>query len=502
MDKRLVIILPCLSGILLFLSFPPVNFGVLSFFALIPLLLSLNRTKRLSFLKGYLTGLTFFFCLLFWTKIYHPLALPLLVLILSLYLGLFSYLYSLLTPYPLPFTILAGPFLWTSLEFIRSLGTLGFPWGVIGYTQYKNLPFIQISSITGVFGVSFLIVLINSILTQIINYGLHGFAWIKRLIWVAFLIIVIWYGEGLWVILKSSISKSDLKIAIIQGGFSYDLDWVSNRDKILGRLENLTKKAGRFHPQLIIWPETAVREPIEGDQSLISWLERLAMDNKAFLLVGSPHIEDGERFYNSAFLFSPFRGLINRYDKIHLVPFGEFLPFERFLSFVRYIAPKIGNFSEGKRYTIFQLSNHKLLTKFGVLICFEDIFSDLTRRFVRNGACFMVNITNDVWSRSRVSHYQHFNMCIFRAVENGCFLVRAGNTGISAIINPYGKVERILPIFKKNILIGNISLNSTPTFYTRYGDVFSYSSLGLSLISIIYIFLRRRLKKVDKADEK
>jgi apolipoprotein N-acyltransferase len=193
-------------------------------------------------------------------------------------------------------------------------------------------------------------------------------------------------------------------------------------------------------------------------------------------------------------LISPFGELISRYDKVHLVPFGEMIPLEKFLKSLRSLIPQSGDFSRGAGfYPLNIYLREKKKTRFGVLICFEAIFGYISRSFVNRGANFLVNITNDAWSKNIPSHYQHFEMAIFRCIENRLFLIRAANSGVSAIINPFGVVEDYLEVYEKGILTKRISTKNWKSFYSAFGDLFVYSCfLVFGLIIVIGIMEKGR----------
>ncbi len=513
MSKTIFIIklfLSIFSGILLVLAFPPFNLSGLAFIGLVPLLVALKLEKGIlkGFIFSFLSGVIFFGGLLYWIagiKLYQVPSWLLIIswLLIALtfggYFGIFGLLIKFLEPkMGTAKKIIAVPFFWVTLELIHSVFPLGgFPWGILGYSQYQNLMLIQIADITGVFGISFLILFVNSSifatflsifqkpvkrpLTQSpiprhfqIPFALH----------LCLLSLVGCYVYG-FMVMRKELPAPDLKVAIIQSniGIEKSWDWSISQEKILQSLISLTRKTKSQHPSLIIWTETAVLDSPKLFSPLRYKLSSLSKDVQTNLLVGAPHIEfknTKTQYYNSAFLFSETGEITKRYDKIHLVPFGEMLPLENILPMVRNLFPQAGYYSPGKELTVFQNP-----ARFNVLICFEGIFGDLTRRFVKNGAQFIVNITNDAWSRVPGSYYQHFTMDTFRAIENKTYFLRAGNTGISAVISPYGHIKEILDIGKEGIIISKISPMNKNTFYTRFGDIFAYFCFMVSL-SLIF----------------
>lgn len=492
------------TGILLVLPFSLLNLQVIAWFALVPLLLCICRHSRISgsrtrsvFAAGYVSGVIWNIGSLFWVKVFDPVALPLVVFILALYPALFCLgLSSLIKNRNDTAIIWAAPLLWTSLEYIRSLGFFGFPWNSLGYSQYRQIPVIQMAEFTGVFGVSFLIVLVNSGIAWCLlnNRKLLSRLKILAAISVVMGLCILWGASAARVYLQgksippqspfnSPFNKGGIRVALIQPNVSAAQSrWDENFPGIMERLSGLSAAAACAGPDLIIWPETAVGEDPETVFIANSWLRKqlcqITDQTGAYLLTGAVHYRNGKD-HNSAFLISPDCKLIDRYDKIHLVPAGEYFPFWRHTRFMRFMLRNAGNFTPGERLTVFEIPGKG---KFGTLICFEGIFGDLTRRFVKHGADFLVNITNDVWSKSRLSHYQHASMATFRAVENRVYFVRVGNSGVSRIINPCGGIEKNLDAYTSGFLVGEISAPTGMTFYTSYGDVFAMGVLVVTFL--------------------
>ena len=243
-------------------------------------------------------------------------------------------------------------------------------------------------------------------------------------------------------------------------------------------------------PDLIIWPETAAPFFFQDAKEFQPLILDIPVRTGAFLLFGSPSYKIVNRkvdHYNSAYLASPSGEIVGKYDKVHLVPFGEYVPLGEILK-LGSLGEGIGDFKSGKDVINLSLPQGK----FGVLICFEIIFPDLCRRFVKKGANFLVTITNDAWFGRTSAPYQHLSIATFRAVENRVFIARAANTGISAFIDPSGKVLKQGEIFTEEAISGVIRLSSSRTFYTLYGDVFAWICSGFSILLLGYIFFRKR----------
>lgn len=456
--------LTVISGILLSFAYPTFNLEFLAWFAFVPLFFAIrNASVGKAFLLAYLAGIIFWAGTIYWLIHVTLLGLVLLVLYLSLYFGLFGLFFRLLTIDNRLSTIII-PAIWILLEYLRSHLFTGFGWVLLGYSQYLNLPVIQIADITGVWGVSFLVMMVNVVIWQLLErvkaYGLR----IKDFVLpILSLTIVLSYGFYKLNLTPYPLSLTPLKISIIQGNIPQNQKWDENfRESIMRRYETLTKAAAKDKPDLIIWPETSVPGVIGEEPELLARVLKLAKQVKAPLLIGA--ISSGAisyklsaiSYYNSAILISPEGKIIGQYDKLRLVPFGEFVPLENHFPFLRgIIGVPIGDFTAGKEYTVFKLKtqNSKLEAGFGVLICFEDIFPELSKRFVKKGAQFLVNITNDAWFMKSSAPYQHVQASVFRAVENRVPVVRAANTGLSCFIDQTGRIYDKVEVDKKDIFV-------------------------------------------------
>ncbi|MFH0925270.1 MAG: apolipoprotein N-acyltransferase [bacterium] len=497
-------ILAIFSGILLFLCFPKPDMGLLAWIALVPMLIALEdvASRKEAFSLGLLTGLFFYTATLYWViiamhnygGINYLLSLALLVLLvvyMSLYIGIFTIvIYDLKKRCPILY-ILAIPIGWTGLEYMRSWFFTGFPWVSLGYSQYKFLKIIQLADTIGVYGISFMIVLVNAILAYLIRTFLLGTHFniskkernsiIKGLISII-AIIGICYIYGYLRIKEYNMRevKEQLKVSVIQGNITQSLKWDSVfKSETVGIYEDLTKKSLQDDPEIIVWPETAVPFFFQEGGEYKDRIINLIKEANRPILFGTPRYDlNGKDYlpYNSALFLSPQGELINKYDKIHLVPFGEYIPFSNILTFLDSLVVQVGNFCSGKEYVLMNIKNSKL----GAVICFEIIFPDLVRKFVKKGANLIVNLTNDAWYDRSSAPYQHFSMVVFRAVENKCSVVRCANTGISGFIDGVGNIVNSTPIFKMLYLTERLDIKKgKKTFYTMYGDIFGMLCFGL-----------------------
>ncbi len=506
--KKRDILLSLLSGILLALSFPNFDLEFLAWFAFVPLFYSIERKGPFhAFILGFLTGFASFLGILYWIIVaVHtygnipliPSALILLLLVgyLSLFIGAFTFLYRFIQIRLGLQTILLAPLLWASLEYLRSFFLTGFPWASLGYSQYVNLPFIQMADITGVYGLSFVILLVNaSLYIVLLQWSKRTFPLREVAITILLLLGFLIYGYlRMGAVDRQTIQNPPLKIGLVQGNIDQSIKWDESFQKETMKIyERLSLKVADKKPDLIIWPETATPFFFQEAKEFQPIVLDIPKKTDAFLLFGTPSykIERGKvNHYNSALMVSPTGELKGKYDKIHLVPYGEYVPLGEYLS-LGSLGEGIGNFKSGKETFNFTLPQGK----FGVLICFEIIFPDLCRKFVRQGANFLVTITNDAWFGRTSAPHQHLTMATFRAIENRVFIARSANTGISAFIDPVGRIMKQGDIFTEEAMNGTITLSKEKTFYTLYGDVFAWICSAFSIALLGYTFIQNRRKK-------
>ncbi len=484
--------LAVLSGVLLALSFPRFDLSPLAFGALVPLLVVLDGISSLQgTYLGILAGLVCYLITIPWVVhtmgTYGGLPLPLSVLLLlalslylALYVGVFAYGVTRLSARGGLGYLVGTASVWVGLEYLRTFLLTGFPWNLLGYTQHQNLSVIQIASITGVYGISFVLVLANAgIALACLHFRRGGRrAWLSICGVGLLLLGTVLLSNGQAVSAEARGGK--IRVSVVQGNIEQDMKWdPAFRDRTIAIYRRLTREAGR-ESDLIIWPEAAVPFFLRDGGPLSQQVLDLAREVQAYLLVGSPDRVNhtSPRYYNSAFLISPEGKIVKKYDKIHLVPFGEYVPLKMLLFFVEKMATGIGDFSPGQAFTVFEAP----AGRFGVLICFEVIFPDQVRRYVREGADFLVNITNDAWFGRSSAPYQHLSMATLRAVENGVYVVRAANTGISALITPAGRIVKQSDLFVEAVLSAAVTPGTAGTFYTRYGDVFAWGCVFISVV--------------------
>ena len=514
------IFLSLLSSLLLYLAFNLDVGAPFGWIALIPLYIVLIREKlSRAILSSLLTGVFFNFFYLIWLKEYnHPLTLPLSIVAELLYFCA-SVVLSWLVIRFVPDSRSSGvdglkiflvPALWTFIDYLKTVGFLAFPWGILSYTQYRNIYFIQSASIFGVWGIDFLVIYFNFfVASAFINYiegKKSGKKNGKKAILingiVLFALILSSYSFGLVKVREekySDDSSRSVRLSLVQANFN---PWDPGVMKSLRKEIELTRKTLDKNPDLVIWSESSVHFPFDFFLKLKNRyaiiIDEFAKSLNRGFVFGSLGFE-GEivkgrfkgKFYNTAYFYSPDRGY-QVYRKIHLVPFGEWFPYKKIFPFVARILEKAGagDFTPGNEYKVFKYGD----LNFNVLICFEDVFGDLARRFVLNGSRMLINVTNDAWSGSRIAEKQHFVISILRTVENRVPLVRVANGGVTGWVDPYGRVKSTLPLFKKATLVCDVPYKKSVeklTFYTRHGDFLPKLFLLLNIAVLFFLVIRK-----------
>jgi len=463
---------------LLIAAFPKFNLTWCAWIALVPWLLALRGRSALAwFWWSYLIGVLFFIGSIWW--LIHV-TLPgwlLLCAYLGLYFGLFGLIVRRLTASKLP-PLLVHPMMaagWVALEYIRSHLLSGFGWNLLAYTQTSRVPLIQMAELTGAWGVSFMIVWVNAAIAEFVIAGRKNRGAAASL--AAAVGCVIAAGAyGLWR-LPQIPDAPTVRIAVVQGSIPQDEKWEGeNRGKILDRYEALTRTALETKPQLIIWPETSTPGYFGLDEEITQRVTKLIRSVKVPMLVGAPiGVLHGVAWhsFNSAVLLAPSGEMVQRYDKLHLVPFGEMIPMEDRWPWLRDLMPAIGQFLPGTEPTVFRAMP---LPPFSVLICFEDVFPDLARQFVREGARLLVVITNDAWFGPSAAAYQHAQTSAFRAVELRVPVVRAANTGWSGCIDAAGRVvgrvadAQGTELFVPGTRTCEMAVSQSESVYLKFGD--------------------------------
>ncbi len=497
------------AGLLTAAAFPKIGFDYLAWFSVIPLFIAINGLsgwKR--FRLGFLAGFIHYIAVLYWVVyVMHEyghlqlVACVPILLLFSLYLALYFGLFTLIAGAwrsPAAFALQSAA-LWTALEYIRAHLLTGFPWALMGHAFYRRLHLIQISDIVGAYGVSFAVVLVNAaffLFLVHIQRGRWGNSTItpRHLVisgGVAVIVLAVSFGYGiqrLEEIRRLMVIAPKLTVSVVQGNIDQSMKWNrKNRNKTIEKYIRLSRKAARRHPRLIVWPETAAPFYYRYNAPLTRQLNSGIRNIDADFLIGAPSFDktgDKTRLFNSAYLVeAPTGRILGTYEKVHLVPYGEYVPFKKWMPFLGKLVAEVGDFSPGKKGDTISRNGYTL----GVLICYEIIFPRLSRALVKNGADLLVNITNDAWFGRTSAAYQHFSTAVFRAVENKRTLVRSANTGISGFIDPTGRIRTETQLFVADTKTIHTSLMHIKTIYTKYGDVFAFLCLAASFINILTI---------------
>ncbi|MEW5735230.1 MAG: apolipoprotein N-acyltransferase [Thermodesulfobacteriota bacterium] len=508
------------SGLLLTASFPRLSQSWLAFVALVPLLWVIGAGgPRRAFGYGFLAGLVHFLTLIYWVKevmsfyggIPPALAWGLALLLsafLALYVGAFAALVRTCAAGPAG-ALGCVPVFWTALEYVRMFLFTGFPWCLLGYSQAENLTLVQAADLFGVFGLSFALALGNAaafvLLRMLARKDVFGKKPGKKALAatlvLAAALFLCWFVYG-----KAALSRTEgrlaaaekIRAAVLQGNIDQAEKWepalqLSTIRKYLAMAREVSEKGAR----LVVFPETALPFYFGSEPGLRSLVTDEADRDDALFIVGSPAFGlsgSDYRYYNSAYLVAPGRGEAGRYDKVHLVPWGEYVPLKKYMPWIKKLTQASGDFSTG--------TPGKLLSfgplHAGVAVCYEVIFPGLTRRQAQNGANLLVNMTNDAWFGRSSAPYQHFSMAVLRAVEFRRSLLRAANTGISALVLPTGRVPERTEIFTDAEIVFDVPLIQGTTLYQSLGDVLPLACCVLGLLFILAA-IRRRLEGKEQA---
>jgi apolipoprotein N-acyltransferase len=511
-----------LSGTLLSAAFPPHGHALFAWVALAPVfLLIFVRKPAYAFLLSLIFGSTFFLGIFSWilviekyTYLHHA--------ILAVYLGAFFAIFGLLVAVIVRFrgvipAAIAVPFIWVALEYLRSnLSFLALPWGLLAHSQYQVPFIIQTAAIGGTYGVSFLMVVVNAALALLVLARLDrrqpGNS--KRPTTISRKAVALYAGTAITlvlvtviyslVVISTPLEGKRIKVAVVQGNIEQAQKWDKKfAPLILGTYTDLTMAAAKDKPDLIVWPETATPRAINTDPKLKAEVRRIAASAGTSLLLGSSQMfkfKKGDpksaKVKNSAYLVPADPGLkiSQQYDKIRLFPFGEYLPYKNRIPWDYINVPDVGNYIRGKEIKVFKLQGFQ----FSVTICWENLFSDFVRQFVKAGAQFIVNMTNEAWFGPTGAPSQFLSMSVFRAVENRVFVIRCANTGISCFIDPRGRIINAVrdangtEVFIRGVASDWVIPQNSNTVYTRFGDWLVWVSVLISISFLIFSLINKK----------
>jgi apolipoprotein N-acyltransferase len=504
-------VLAFVSGALLALSFPKIGHPACAWIALAPLLVAVAhraQPTRRAFSLGLLTGAVYFAGTLYWLvetmTTFGGLSTPLaafaaaiLVAYLSLFPAFFALIQSRLVRALGRGALLLAPCIWVASEMGRTYILDGFPWELLGYSQAGVLPIAQLASVVGVYGLSGFVAMVSAAAA----YGTlaRGAArW--RVVAAALALVVL---AGLWGTLRLRASTlthegTPVRVAVLQGNILQDQKWdPAMAGPIMQRYVELSREAIGRGAQFLLWPESAMPRPYDESVAAGDAVRRLARDAHVTLLIGSDQVEPVRpvdqakpqlRFYNAAYLIQPDGSTGAIYRKVHLVPFGEYVPFTRVLFFVKPIVEAVSDFTPGTEAIALPVAGHNASTA----ICYEVIFSSLIRDFVEHGSELLTTITNDSWYGRSSAAYQHWQQASLRSIEEGRYLARAANTGISGFVDPYGRVLQASDLFTSAVMTEDLRFLTARTVYSRIGDVAGWLSVALTFAALLAT--RRRVR--------
>ena len=465
--------------------------------ALTPLLVALAEAPSPAhgFRLGYVAGAISSLGIVYWTSIvvvqYGGLALPLgvavmvlLCLALALFPSVFGWMVSRWARTYGTAALLLAPVAWVATEILRAHTLFDFSWCLLGYSQHANLPMLQIARYAAVYGVSFVVAAVSSALAFLVLERRRG-PRAAALLAAASLLAVVWM-HGEWRLSQVPPEVGRLRVGLVQASIAQDEKWDAahawgNVDRHL----ELTRRAVAQGARLVVWPESALPFLFDRTPVVASQLRDVVRQNRISLLFGNDDREErGDapgRIWVGAKMIDPEGTVVLRYHKIRLVPFGEYVPIQSVLTlggrFSAKLVQEVGEFTPGDDYAVGRVDGHPV----SAFICYEAIFPDLVREFAARGAQLLVNITNDGWYGRTSAPYQHFAMAKLRAVENERCLVRAANTGITAVVDPHGRVLERTELFERTVLVREVPLLAGSTFYTRHGDLFAWTCLGAAV---------------------
>jgi apolipoprotein N-acyltransferase len=433
------------------------------------------------------------------TTSFGGLAVPVAVLvtgILVAYLALFPAVFALLVARIYSALgargLLLAPAVWVTTELGRHYVWVGFPWILLGYSEVTVLPVAQAASLVGVYGLSALLAA-TSTAAALIVLDRGRTRWVFAGAVALLLSVTILWGQAR---LRSSsllTRGQPVRVGVLQGNIAQEQKWdPALRREITTLYIDMTRRALSQGATFIIWPESSY--PVFFEQDLIggAGVRRLAKESGATLLIGSDQVEpikasrdipdpESRYLYNAAFLVKPDGTTGAVYRKMHLVPFGEYVPFQKVLFFVGPIVEAVSDFTPGTDPVLLPVAGHMVSTA----ICYEVIFPDLIRRFVQDGSELLTTITNDAWYGRSSASYQHWDQASMRAIEQGRYLARAANTGFSGFVDPYGRILKKTALFEPAIVVEDVRFITDRTVYSRIGDLIAWLSLALTAAALL-----------------
>lgn len=499
---------PLISGLLIVAAFPPLPTGFLAWFALLPLLTSFFYDDfQFGFEKGFIYGFVLNLGVLYWLAVnqgtywyYSSLSMISSVLFLAVFYGLAGSLVGVIGRRgSRKLGVLAFPFIFTALEWIRSLGVLGFTWNNLCYTQSSYDSVIQVVAFVGPFGLSLWIYLINTLLFTVMKNWKNPLVKFKSVTAIIFVFPFVFGFLILQSVDKQLANKKarTLKVTVIQPNMDPNEKW--NIDNYRANMNNLFQLSRKDiienESELLVWPETAVPTYIRlNRRNSKKEITNFLHEHSVYLITGVPDYEYHKKeykFYNSVFYMNPDSTDFQKYRKMHLVPFGEYIPLSEHFEELKKLNLGQGNFIAGKKISVFNLPKNDYSIALTSAICFESSFPDLIRKGAQKGSQLLAIVTNDAWFGNTSAPYLHAEIARFRAVENHIPVVRAANTGISMIIDKYGRTIKESGFNRAEALSAELNIEKEKTFYSQTGNWIGVLCVILmSFLIFISIFRR------------
>ena len=422
----------------------------------------------------------------------------LLIAYLALFPAVFALIVACLVRRLGSVAMLAAPFVWAATELGRTYLLTGFPWVLLGYSQTRVLPVAQVASLVGVYGLSIVVASVSAAVVYGTGSRASGLrAYAPLAVVLASIVAIAGWGSRRVAASAWTRDGDPIEVGLVQGNVDQGIKWDPSRaSAIFQEHVSRTREAVFKGASLVLWPESSTPFMFDEDPGGADQLRTLARQARATLLFGSDQIEWKvverrraiDKLFNAAYVVRPDGGTAGIYRKMHLVPFGEYVPMRRLLFFAAPLTEQVGTFDAGTRAELLPVDGHRL----SVAICYEVVYPDLVRQFVAGGSELLTTITNDAWFGDTSAPHQHFEQASMRAIENGRYLVRAANTGISGIVDPYGRVLAETGVYQPAVVVGEARFLRTSTFYSRHGDFAAYASLVLT--ALLLVVPRRRVQ--------
>ncbi len=406
---------------------------------------------------------------------------------LALYPGFFAAITSLIVRRAGPSGLLVAPAVWVATELGRGRLFTGFPWVLLGYSQAPLLPVAQLASAIGVYGLSAFVAMLSAAGAYLVLVRGRSRYVPATVAGVLLVTVAVW---GSLRIADGRLTREGtaITVGLVQGNVPQDQKWDPMRSGTIFRdYLSLTKTAIAHGARFVVWPEASTPFVFGQDVAGTAQIEALARAAQATLLIGSDYVEGGQ-YYNAAIVVRPDGRVGPVYRKMHLVPFGEYVPLKPVFFFAAPLVRAVSNFSAGDEATLLPVDGHAASTA----ICYEIVYPELVRRFVDEGSQLLTTITNDAWFGRSSAPYQHFEQASLRAVEEGRYLVRSANTGISGIVDPYGRVLARTKLFTPVAMVGTVRFLTDTTLYARFGDVIAYLCCAITLAALLAALTDRR----------